>query len=248
MLTHAPIIGITATSEITKGAARVRVNAQYVRAVERAGALPIVLPPLRDAARAPELLARCDALVLTGGEDIDPAQYGAALHPSAGPFNAERDATELALARAARQQRMPTLAICRGIQLLNVALGGTLVQDIPTERPGSIDHDPKGERASRVHEITIEPGSALATALGANVLSANSFHHQAVDRLGAGLRVTARTSDGIVEGVESTDAEWWALGVQWHPEELTETTEHWDRSLFEALVRQTERASLEIAR
>ncbi len=211
-------------------------NASYVRAVERAGGIPLVLPPLRDAARAPEFLASVDALVLTGGEDIDPAHYGAEPHPTVGPFNAERDATEIALARAAHERRIPTLAICRGVQLLNVALGGSLVQDIPSERPGPIDHDPKGDRASRVHVIAVEPGSALASALGTTTLAANSFHHQSVDALAQGLRVTARAPDGIIEGVEWTADDWWVLGVQWHPEELTETAENWDRSLFRALM------------
>ncbi|MDQ6829134.1 MAG: gamma-glutamyl-gamma-aminobutyrate hydrolase family protein [Gemmatimonadota bacterium] len=233
---HSPIIGVTATSEVVKGAHRVRVNASYVRAVERAGGIPLVLPPLQDATHAAELLASVDALVLTGGEDVDPAHFGAAAHPSAGPFNAERDETELALARAAHERRIPTLAICRGIQLLNVALGGSLVQDIPSERPGSIDHDPKGLRASRVHDISVEPRSALASALGATILAANSFHHQSIDAPAAGLRVTARAPDGIIEGVEWTGDDWWALGVQWHPEELDETPESWDRSLFRALM------------
>jgi putative glutamine amidotransferase len=235
-----PIIGVTGTSDLApataRGTKRVRVNAAYVRAVEAAGALPVVLPPLADASRAAELLAPLDGLLLTGGEDIDPARYGATPHPTVTHVNAERDATEIALVLAARARGLPTLAICRGIQVLNVAFGGTLVQDIPSQWPGAMAHDAEDERDARVHDVTVEADSALALALGTASLRANSFHHQAVERIAHGLTITARAPDGVVEGAEWTDDDWWALGVQWHPEELVGSSEGWDRALFRALV------------
>ncbi len=232
-----PIVAVSATSEVLRGAPRVRVNAAYTRAVELVGGVPLVVPPLRDPSAAEATLDRSDALILTGGEDVDPARFGAAPHPELGATHPERDATELALVRAARSRRTPTLAICRGIQLLNVALGGTLVQDIPSERPSEIDHAPGAPRDERVHEISVEQGSRLAAALGSARIRANSSHHQAIDRLAPGLRATAHAPDGLIEGVEWGDDDWWVLGVQWHPEELVELSDRWDRQLFAALIR-----------
>lgn len=231
----APVVAVTGTSEIIREALRVRANAAYVRALERAGVVPVVVPPLADPrSAAPALLARVDGLLLSGGEDIAPACYGAAPHPALGETHDGRDATELALVAEARRRATPVLAICRGIQLLNVALGGTLVQDIPAQRPSPVRHDAGAARAARVHEVSIVEGSRLRDALGAGRISVNSLHHQAVDRVAAALRVTARADDGLVEGVEAADAGWWAVGVQWHPEELADAPEPWDRGLFEA--------------
>jgi putative glutamine amidotransferase len=138
---------------------------------------------------------------------------------------------------AAKTIAVPTLAICRGLQILNVALGGTLIQDIPSERPTALAHSPGGPRDRRVHAVRANEGSRLAEALGASDLEVNSSHHQALDRVAPGIRVTATAPDGIVEGAESADDRWWMLGVQWHPEELTATAEAWDRALFEAFRR-----------
>jgi putative glutamine amidotransferase len=233
---HPPLIALSATSEVIRDALRVRLNAAYTRALEKAGALPVIVPPLHDPIALTALMGRVDGLVLTGGEDVDPSRYGATPHPKLGTTHPERDATELALVSEARARRLPTLAICRGIQLLNVALGGTLIQDIRAERPSSIEHQPGGARDARAHEVTVEAGSRLAAALGETRVRANSSHHQALDRVAPGLRVTARAPDGIIEGVEWAEDDWWALGVQWHPEELVEGREGWDRQLFAALV------------
>jgi putative glutamine amidotransferase len=146
----------------------------------------------------------------------------------------------MALVRAARARALPTLAICRGVQLLNVALGGTLVQDIPSDHPSPLQHDAGSPRDARVHDISIATGSRLAAAVGATTLQVNSFHHQAIARVAPPLAACAWASDGVIEGVEATDDTWWALGVQWHPEELVGSLEPWDRELFSALV---ERAS-----
>jgi putative glutamine amidotransferase len=129
---------------------------------------------------------------------------------------------------------VPTLAICRGAQVMNVALGGTLLQDIPSLRPDATNHDLSSRRSERVHGLSIEPGSALANIVGETSISVNSSHHQAVDRVAPGLRATAKSPDGIVEALESTQKGWWMVAVQWHPEELTGTPEPWDRRLFSA--------------
>jgi putative glutamine amidotransferase len=241
-LRAAPIVAVTATAKVIEGALRVRLNAAYARALEEAGIVPLVVPPLARPADALHLLDRVDGLVLTGGEDVDPARYGARRHPKTDDAQLERDATELALVAGARERRLPTLAICRGIQLLAVALGGTLVQDLPDERGTGAAHAPGGGRADRTHEVNVTPASRLAAALGgATSLRVNSSHHQAVDRVAPPLLVTATAPDGVIEGAETPpDDPWWVLAVQWHPEELTATAEEWDRGLFRAFAQRLE--------
>jgi putative glutamine amidotransferase len=145
-----------------------------------------------------------------------------------------RDEYELALTRAARERRMPTLAICRGAQVVNVALGGTLIQDIPSLKPSAADHDQSERRTERVHPIAIEHGSSLANIVGDTSIAVNSSHHQAVDAVAPTLRVSATSPDGVIEALEPTHDDWWMIAVQWHPEELTGTPEPWDRRLFSA--------------
>jgi len=232
-MTFAPFVIVTATTETIRGIPRVRVNEAYTNALAAAGLVPMVLPPL-DAALATASLRDVAGLVLTGGEDVDPALFGESAHPATDAPNAARDACEIALALAAHEQRVPTLAICRGAQVLNVALGGTLVQDIPSQEPSDIDHAPADRRAERVHAVDIEASSRLARIVGARRITTNSSHHQAVRRTASELHVTARSSDGIIEGLEPRDPAWWAVAVQWHPEELTATDEDWDRQLFAA--------------
>ena len=238
-MSRPPRIAITATIRADDGTRRVRLNAAYAQAVERAGGVPLVVAPLASLAHAEAVIEGCDGLLLTGGEDVDPARYGATRHPSVEVINPERDATEIELIDAAHARGVPVLAVCRGVQILNVAFGGTLVQDIPTERPGPIDHDPAGSRAARVHAIELEPGSRLAAALGATHLDVNSFHHQAADRVGEGLRATAWSPDGLIEGLEWTgDDGWWAVAIQWHPEEMVLGSEPApDAGLFAEFVR-----------
>ena len=173
-----------------------------------------------------------DGLVLTGGEDVNPSRFGAQPHPLLKTVNDERDATEIALIHEAKRRRTPVLAICRGIQVLNVALGGTLIQDIRSECEGALDHDDGSPRKSRTHGLTLEPGSLAASALGTTSCSVNSLHHQAVKDVSPELSVTARSTDGIIEAVETKDRDWWVLAVQWHPEEMTDSPEPWDRGLF----------------
>ena len=234
-----PVVAVSATTEVIRGTLRVRVNQAYTRAIERCGLIPFVIPPLPATAAAAALDA-VDGLVLTGGEDVDPARYGQPPHPTV-EVHGDRDDSELALCEGAQARRLPTLAICRGIQVLNVALGGSLIQDIPSQCAQAVGHDPGGDRDARVHEVRADRASRLAQALGADRVTVNSFHHQALDRVAQALRVVARAPDGIVEGVEAADPGWWMVAVQWHPEELQETAESWDRDLFAAFARVVEK-------
>jgi putative glutamine amidotransferase len=208
-----------------------------VTALESAGLIPLIVPPLSRASAAAVILDSVSGLVLTGGEDVDPARYGEKRHEKIRSINAARDATEIALIEEAKARGKPVLAICRGIQILNVALGGTLVQDIPSQLDTKIAHDEDSPRNSRSHDISIEPGSLIAKAVGTEHCTVNSFHHQSVKRVADGMRVTARSPDGVIEGLESTD-DWWVIAVQWHPEEMTDSPEPWDRGLFKAFAQQ----------
>ena len=229
-----PLVAVSATIRDTDGAQRVRLNAAYVRALESAGLVPVVVPPLSNTSAVTRVLDHVAGLVLTGGEDVDPSHYGHEPRPEIGPVNPARDGTELALFAAARERCVPTLAICRGIQVVNVALGGSLVQDLPSQQPDAGAHDLDDERRSRVHGVQIDPTSRLASIVGAQSLGVNSIHHQSIDRVAESVRVNARADDGVVEGVESNDPAWWMVAVQWHPEELVSTPEPWDRRLFAA--------------
>jgi gamma-glutamyl-gamma-aminobutyrate hydrolase PuuD len=233
-------VAVTAGIRPDGDTSRVRLTAAYVTALENAGLIPLIVPPLSSEKAAAAVLDSVSGLVLTGGEDVDPARYGEDRHEKVRSVNPARDATEAALVRAARERRMPLLAICRGIQILNVALGGTLVQDIPSQVDTTIDHDDNGPRDASSHDISIESGSLIARAIGAEHRAVNSFHHQSVNRVADGMRVTARAPDGVIEGIESTDGKWWAMGVQWHPEEMTTASEPWDRGLFRAFARKLE--------
>jgi putative glutamine amidotransferase len=229
-VTH-PLIGITVGDGDSRGRHGLRVD--YVRSVEQAGGVPVALPPA--AAHAALLLAgRLDGLVLSGGGDLDPAHFGAPRHPRLGRVDARRDAFELALVRAALERDLPLLAICRGQQLLNVARGGTLLQDIPSELEGAGEHDGKRPRSRCSHDVQLLPHSRLRSILGRDTLAVNSFHHQAVDRLGDGVHVSARCpADGVIEAVEMPSQRF-VVGVQWHPELMPHSSVQ--MSFFRALV------------
>ena len=237
---RARTVAVTAGIRPDGDTSRVRLTAAYVTALESAGLIPLIVPQLSNADAASAVLDSVAGLVLTGGEDVDPARYGEKRHEKVRSVNAARDATEAALIKEARKRGTPVLAICRGIQMLNVALGGTLVQDIPSQCETDIAHDEESARNSRTHEISVEPGSLIATAIGTEHCTVNSFHHQSVKRVADGMRVTARSPDGIIEGLESTDEHWWVMAVQWHPEEMTDSAEPWDRGLFKAFARKLE--------
>ncbi|HEY3286928.1 MAG TPA: gamma-glutamyl-gamma-aminobutyrate hydrolase family protein [Gemmatimonadaceae bacterium] len=213
--------------------ARVGVNEAYVRAIQSVGLVPLIVPPSLSPDAAASVVAQVAGVVLSGGEDVDPACYGVERHPLTQDAHAGRDATEIALVHAARRAKRPVLGICRGLQLFNIALGGTLVQDLASERPSDIVHPREAARTQRVHAVEIVEGTRLARATGARRIDVNTLHHQAVDRLASGLRVTALATDGVIEACETTD-DWWVIAVQWHPEELIDDQAPWDRAIFEA--------------
>ena len=211
-----PKIGITVSPQRGE-----KYYVPYLKAVEAAGAEPVELPPGTPA------LPEVDGLLLPGGWDVDPAFYGEAKDEKVGPIDRDLDETELELFRQAREQDIPILGICRGQQVINVALGGSLVQHLD-------DHDVRGYgRSHLAHTIEVDPQSELGHAAGEHRIRVNSFHHQAIRRLAPGLHQTARGEDGTVEGVESDDG--LIVAVQCHPEELT-TDLPWARQLFERFV------------
>jgi putative glutamine amidotransferase len=205
---------------------------KYLKALEAAGAIPMVCPPL-----APELaeslLDRVDGLCMSGGPDLDPRAYGESRHESTGPVESELDDFELALARAADARSMPILAICRGMQVLNVARGGSLHQHLPDISAGEINHRQSEPGSETTHAVTIRESSRVARVLERTHAEVNSFHHQGVARLGDGLVITGRAPDGTVEAIEAMDREF-VIGVQWHAETLQSMPEQ--AALFAAFV------------
>jgi putative glutamine amidotransferase len=229
-----PLIAVSGVRRVWRGAARTGVNAVYADAVLEAGGIPLVLPPTIPPTDAGRVLEAVQGVLLTGGEDIDPARYGATPSPRLGPVDAPRDALELALFDAARAASLPVLGICRGLQLINVAMGGDLWQDLPTERPSPVAHDHPEARHDRTHGVDVTDGSRAAAALGVTRLDVNTFHHQGIRRLAHGLVASATADDGLVEAVEAPEGGW-LLAVQWHPEEFTGNAAAPDLGLFRAL-------------
>jgi putative glutamine amidotransferase len=244
--TNKPMIGVT-VSEIRakEDAQRVRhgeptqtemtLGLSYMRAIERAGGLPVALPPLQGENVDP-LLDRLSGLLLTGGPDIDPACYGAEPHPELGPIDHDVDVFEIALCRQADRRGLPILGICRGAQVLNVARQGSLIQHLPDTISAAIEHRQLEPGDCTTHEVRVAPDSSLAQTTGGGPVQVNSFHHQAIDRLGLGLRPVAWAQDGVIEAVETVEGQegHFVLGVQWHAETLVEETEQ--LALFERLV------------
>jgi putative glutamine amidotransferase len=204
----------------------------YLQAIERAGGLPVVLPPLRHDA-IEELLDRLDGLCLSGGPDLDPDIYGQPPHHLLGEIEPDLDAFELALAQAADARGLPVLGVCRGAQAMNVARGGTLHQHVDDVVSGVIAHRQTEALGVATHPVAIEPRTRLAAVTGAHALDVNSFHHQAVDRLGRDLRAAARSADGLIEAIEDAGPGLY-LGVQWHAEGLVARPEQ--LALFGELV------------
>ena len=225
-----PVIGITAyAEEATWGAwtaAAVLIPLAYVRSVELAGGRALLVPPVEDGAE--ETLDRLDGIVFSGGSDLDPELYGAEAHPATLGVRPERDRAEVALLQAALERDMPILAVCRGSQVLNVALGGDLEQHVP-ERLGHDGHKAVAGTFSE-HDVEIAPGTRLHEIVGGETV-VKSHHHQGYGRLGAGLREAAHAEDGTIEAIEDPGRRF-ALGVLWHPEEGE------DMRLFEELVEQ----------
>jgi putative glutamine amidotransferase len=228
-----PIIGIPCGAYPDSWFTPTNGNAiSYLRAIEAAGGVPALIHLTRDAEVLDTHYQRCDALLLAGGEDVHPSFYSAEPHPKLGKPNPFQDEVELALARRAAAEGMPILGICRGIQLLNAALGGTLYQDIPAEIPGALDHEESTGRrdmAHLAHPIALEGDSWLAGRLDADEPIVNTLHHQALREIAPGLRVVGRAPDGVVEAVEGSGPGF-VVGVQCHPEELWERADgRWAR-------------------
>ena len=210
-------------------------NQAYIHALITAGATPLLIPPGLGASDLEAVCARLDGLLLTGGADIDPARYGEARLPECGELEPDRDELELAITGMALSRDLPTLGICRGMQALNVAMGGTLYQDIATQLPEAAPHAHTAPpRDYRAHSVIVERDSHLNEILGAAELQVNSLHHQAVKQPGAGARIVAWSSDGVAEAMELPDKRF-AVAVQYHPEELVQT-DALSRRLFAAFV------------
>ncbi len=204
----------------------------YLDALRESGGIPLVLPLHVDGKDALEILGRCDGLLITGGHDVSPAMYGQEKKPACGPLCQARDALETVLYTQAVAWDMPVLGICRGMQTMNVLEGGTLYQDLPTEKPSKVPHRVDQPSGPIMHYVNLQ--SALQELLGIGRLGVNSFHHQAVCRLGENLEVMALADDGIIEAVRHKDKKFvWA--VQWHPERSFCKDEN-SRKLFEAFL------------
>jgi putative glutamine amidotransferase len=221
-----PIIGIAPCRSLP----------DYVESIRRAGGEPRVLDPLKD--EPAQVVREVDGVLMTGGVDIDPARYGEERHETVTAIEPERDAFEFALLLAAREARLPLFGICRGLQVMNVALGGTLIQDIAAQMAGILPHTIASPPFAIAHEVWVSKASRLWTLMqekmvDADTFSVNSRHHQAIKTLAPGFEVTATAPDGVVEAIECANATF-CLGVQWHPENFWRTGEF--RPLFEGFI------------
>jgi putative glutamine amidotransferase len=233
-----PLIGVTTSISFgEKNPERAYVNSTYLLAVQQGGGVAVPLPPQLDDRAQEELSPRLDGLLLTGGGDVDPATFGEPRHPTVYDVAPSRDRLEMTLVRRCMAGGKPILAICRGIQLLNVALGGSLYQDMASDPGTPIKHDQSEPRDQPTHPVKVAPGSLLARVLRREELAVNSLHHQAVKALGKNLVAVAYAPDGIIEGIELEDSgpSRFVLGVQWHPEELV-SKDSAARNLFSAFV------------
>lgn len=218
-----PIIGLTSHSISTTiadslGTNKLCLNEDYIRSVELGGGIPIILPAIHELSGVARYVTLIDGLLLTGGDDVDPLLYGEEPSPKLMATKPERDRFELAIIREALKQSKPIFGICRGLQILNVALGGSLFQDIPSEAPGKLLlHRQLSKESVATHSVDLLPGSKLGRILQEKSVATNSFHHQAIKKLAPGLTATAFSRDGIIEGIEMA-GNLFVAGVQWHPE------------------------------
>lgn len=229
-----PRIAITSSFGRLDGRLRVHLPAAYVDAVVAAGGTPLVLPAMPEEGDPAELLAAADGLLLTGGDDLDPALWGEAPHAKASIMDPRRQRADLALLAAAEARGMPVLGICLGCQEMAVHRGGRIIQHLSDEIGQTIDHG-GGGRPRAMHPVTVDPGTLLAGVVGDDILEVNSTHHQAVRDPGRGMTVVALSPDGVIEGMENPTPGRFFLAVQWHPEDLCDRPRH--LALFQALCR-----------
>lgn len=236
-----PIIGIVGAHFARPSGVHISgIGEHYFEAIEGAGGIPLLIHLTHDSEVLDRLYGMCDGLVFAGGGDIDPAYFGERRHPKLGEIEVLRDEVELPLARRALAEELPLLGICRGIQLLNVAMGGTLYQDIGSELPDALNHRESSAHPVRgylAHPIRITPDSWLAGQLGVSEVAVNTHHHQSIDAVAPGLRVVGYAPDGIVEAVEGTGASFIAA-VQCHPEDLWNASEPRWASFFAGFIEQ----------
>lgn len=232
-----PLIGLTTYSFLNKNKlTHNAVSEAYTRAVQNAGGLPVLIPLGLSETSLDGLLSRLDGLLFTGGGDVQPERYGSQPHPLVAGMDLDRDRLEIHLLQSAVAKEKPFLGICRGLQVINVALGGTLYEDILDQRPGALRHQysPGFSRDYLAHPVEVHPDCRLARILGAAAAPVNSLHHQGINRLAPGLQPTAWSPDGLVEAFE-LPAHPFGLAVQWHPEELQEHAPM--RALFHGFVK-----------
>ena len=228
----APRIGLTSCPGVFEDRLVATIERAYTAAIVQAGGIPLYLPML-DPLQADAVASVLDGILLTGGGDVDPTWYGRQPSPNLGKVDAEQDSWEMALVRAGLAHNLPMLGICRGAQVMNVALGGTLVQHLPDITP--LEHCDKDRCSAPVHDVVVAGSSRLRTILGVDVLGVNSLHHQAVEHLGDGLVPVAWAEDGTLEALESSGPQR-MVGVQWHPELMVQDPSH--GALFSWLARE----------
>jgi putative glutamine amidotransferase len=243
----APLIGITADlstdSRSNDDEAMLLLPQRYCRAIENAGGIPLVLPSILSKSSLRRILQRLDGLLISGGNfDIHPAYYGEKPIEALGKVNPKRTESELELARLAVERDLPLLGICGGAQALNVAMGGSLYQDISTQLPNAVEHQVSAKKATGGHDIDVKAGTRLHQILKRRTVEVNTTHHQAVKGLGKGLIVDATAPDGLIEGIESP-LHSFVLGLQWHPEVLAPKVPHQKRifSFFVAICKRVRR-------
>jgi putative glutamine amidotransferase len=228
-----PLIGLVASHTAHSG--QNSISETYTDAVYRAGGIPVLLPPTINPQDLTPLRDCLDGIILPGGGDIDPLIFAGRPHSSVYGIDPARDRIEIALARLASQTGWPLLGICRGIQVINVALGGTLYTDIAAQFPTTLRHDcyPDLPRDHIAHTVDVQPGSHLAEISGHGKLEVNSLHHQGLERIGGALTVTSKSTDGLPEAVELAGHPFF-IGIQWHPESLPDAPQH--QAIFSALI------------
>ena len=227
-----PIIGILAEVD---NDFNTRVQPPYVKAIELAGGLPVLLPYVEDSKVIEQFVELCDGFFFTGGADVDPKRYGEQPKATCGDIQYNRDTLEFKVLEKVMNTSKPILAICRGAQLVNVALGGTLYQDIPSEIDTQIAHRQNEPKFSPSHDVTVIENTPLYTLVGTQMIHANSFHHQSVKALGKGLEIMALADDGVVEAAYLS-GERYLRAYQWHPERLCESDKH-NRLIFDDFIK-----------